>query len=66
MQLKTYRKASGITQAQLAELLDVGQSTVCNWETGAVKIPSDKLPVLADLFVCTIDALFGRESKDTA
>ena len=66
MRIKERRKACGITQVQLAELLGVGQSTVCGWETGAIKVPSDKLPVLADLFGCTIDALFGREAKDTA
>lgn len=66
MELKAFRKANGITQVQLAELMGVSQSTVCCWETGVVKIPSDKLPLLADLYGCTIDALFGRESKDTA
>lgn len=66
MELKARRKANGITQVQLAELMGVSQSTVCGWETGVVKIPSDKLPLLADLYGCTIDALFGRDSRDTA
>lgn len=66
MRLKEYRKANGITQVQLAELMDVGQSTICAWERGVVNIPSDKLPLLADLFGCTIDALFGRETRDSA
>lgn len=61
MRLKEIRKQSGITQAQLAELLEVSQSTVCSWETGAAQVPSGMLPVLADLFGCSIDALFGRD-----
>lgn len=66
MRIKEYRKAAGLTQVKLAEVMGVSQSTVCSWETGAVKPPSDALPKLADLFHCTIDALFGRESKETA
>lgn len=66
MELKMLRRAKGITQVQLAELMGVSQSTVCGWETGAVKIPSDKLPRLADLFGCTIDALYGRDGRESA
>ena len=43
MRIKERRKACGITQVQLAELLGVGQSTVCGWETGAIKVPSDTI-----------------------
>ena len=32
MKLKEFRKANGITQVQLAELMGVGQSTICGWE----------------------------------
>lgn len=62
MKLKEIRQANGLTQVQLAELMGVGQSTICGWERGSVGIPSDKLPLLADLFGCTIDALYGRDS----
>lgn len=62
MRLKEIRKQSGITQVQLAELLEVSQSTICSWETGAAQVPSGMLPVLADLFGCSIDALFGRDA----
>ena len=62
MKLKEFRKANGITQVQLAELMGVGQSTICGWERGSVSIPSDKLPLLADWFGCTIDALYGRDT----
>lgn len=67
LRLKEIRKGAGVTQAQLAELLEVSQSTICSWETGAAQVPSATLPVLADLFGCTIDALFGREpTRDSA
>ena len=62
MKLKEFRKANGITQVQLAELMGVGQSTICGWERGSLRIPSAKLPLLADLFGCTIDALYGRDT----
>lgn len=67
MRIKKYRKAAGMTQVKLAEIMKVSQSTVCAWETGAANPPADVLPKLADLFHCTIDALFGREdARDTA
>jgi len=50
-----------MTQRQLADLMGVGQTAVCNWETGANLPASDQLRKLADVLGCTIDALFGRE-----
>lgn len=46
--------------------LSVNQTAVSQWERNAVLPSSEKLPDLADALHCTIDALFGRESKDTA
>ena len=66
MKIKDLRKAAGLTQSQLAEAMGVGQSTVCNWENGVAAPMASMLPKLADLLGCTIDALFGREAKDTA
>lgn len=32
--IRAYRRSTGLTQAQFAELFGVTQPTVCNWETG--------------------------------
>ena len=61
MKIRELRKAAGMTQRQLADLMGVGQTAVCNWETGANLPASDQLRKLADVLGCTIDALFGRE-----
>lgn len=56
--IKMYRKQKRLTQVQLGEELNVAQSTVAMWETGASMPRADKLPELARLFNCSIDDLF--------
>jgi len=59
--LKEIRKAQGLTQAELANVLQLkSASTVTMWENGSRRPPSTILPRLADLLHCTIDELFGR------
>ena len=59
--LRNIRQANGLTQTELAEQMGVTQSLVAMWERGAVLPSAEKLPRLADLLGCTIDALYGRE-----
>lgn len=66
MRIREFRLAAGLTQVELATKLSVNQTAVSQWERNAVLPSSEKLPDLADALHCTIDALFGRESKDTA
>lgn len=60
MELEKMRRGSGITQKELAEKVGVQQNTVSQWESGKRKVPSNLLPVLADILCCSIDELFGR------
>jgi len=61
MQIRKHRKASGLTQVELAKAVGVVQSTVAEWERGnSAPLPS-KLPLIADQWHCTIDELFGRD-----
>ncbi|WP_130869214.1 helix-turn-helix domain-containing protein [Intestinimonas massiliensis (ex Afouda et al. 2020)] len=65
MRIKELREAMGLTRVQLADRLGVSVVAVRKWELGMAKPNADKLPALADLLHCTIDALYGREiSKD--
>lgn len=59
--LRSIRQVKGLTQAELAEKMGVTQSLVAMWERGAVLPSAEKLPRLADLLGCSIDALYGRE-----
>lgn len=58
--LKCIREARGMTQKQLAGELNMAQSNVAMWESGTVLPSAGKLPELADILNCSIDALFGR------
>lgn len=65
MRIKELRERAGLTRIQLADYLGVSVVAVRKWDLGMAKPNADKLPALADLLHCTIDALYGRElSKD--
>lgn len=60
MRIKELRERAGLTRIQLADHLGVSVVAVRKWDLGMAKPNADKLPVLADLLHCTIDALYGR------
>ncbi len=58
--LKSLRKEYGYTQSEVAEQLQIGQTTIANYENGS-RIPDiSKLSMLADLYLVSIDYLLGR------
>lgn len=60
MEFKELRKKAGLTQGQLAEKLDIGQSTVASWECGKTKPRADTLIKLSGILNCTTDELLGK------
>lgn len=54
------RKALGLSQQALSEIVKVNQTAVSQWETGKTSPSSEILPALADALGCTIDELFRR------
>lgn len=66
MRLKQVRKATGMTQADLALAVGVQQNTISQWENGERLVRSDKLPKLAQVLGCTIDALFEGAQTSSA
>lgn len=54
------RKASSITQAQLAETMDVSQQTVASWEVGRRGVPVSVVPALARALGVSVEALIGE------
>ena len=64
MRIKERREALGLTQAQLADRMGVTTTAVRKWETGQALPSADKLPALADLLNCSIDALYGRDGLE--
>lgn len=56
-----HRKRMGITQEALSQKLGVTNQAVSKWELDQACPDIQLLPVLADIFGISIDALFGRE-----
>ncbi|AKZ28545.1 XRE family transcriptional regulator (plasmid) [Ralstonia solanacearum] len=57
------RRALGLTQAKLAELIDLEQEAVSRWERGT-RVPTlYRLQQLSDALDCTVDALLRRGSR---
>lgn len=62
--LKALRRQRGITQAELAAKMNVTQSVIAMWERGMTMPTASKLPELANILGCSIDALFGRDDSE--
>lgn len=58
--IANFRKDRGLTQAQLAEALNMTPAAVSKWETGAAVPDLDTLIALADYFRVPMDDLLGR------
>lgn len=52
------RKLLNITQVQLADRLDVSESTIVRWENGG-NIPQEKLVEMRLIFKCNLEWLLG-------
>jgi transcriptional regulator with XRE-family HTH domain len=62
-QITAMRRARDMTQEQLATLIGVSAQTVSKWECGTTMPDILLLPVIAEIFETSIDALFGIEPK---
>lgn len=63
--LAALRKQKGITQEQLAELLQVSRQSVSRWEMDAAFPETEKLIRLARLLECSIDFLLNDSQEDS-
>ena len=63
--LRDLREDNDLTQKQLAELLQVHQTTYSDYELGNLNIPLAALHTLADHYGTSIDYLLGRTSTKT-
>ena len=65
IRLARLRKGKNLTQAQLAELLNISNKTVSRWETGEGYPEISLLPDLADVLDVSSDYLLtGEETQD--
>lgn len=59
------RKELGLTQAQLAETLEISQQLIAAYEAGSRKVPASILPTFVKLFAVNLEQLIGLEDKPT-
>ena len=60
--LKSLRESKGLSQQQVAELLNIERTTYVKYETGVIN-PSRKLTDLAKLYNVSVDYLLGNEQQ---
>lgn len=56
------RKAQNVTQAQLAQTLDISQQTMNAYEMGHRRVPVSALPTLARTLGVSLEALIGEKA----
>lgn len=61
--IKTLRKQKGLTQEQVAELLDVSKQSVSRWENNITYPDITFLPILASFYNVTVDQLLGADDE---
>jgi len=57
--IRALREDNDKTQAEIANLLKVGQRTYCDYELGKTRIPVDSLLILARLYNVSMDYICG-------
>lgn len=57
--ISKYRKKSGLSQVELAEKLGLTYQAISKWETAKCAPDISLLPMMAELFECSIDDLFS-------
>lgn len=59
--IRALRLAKGISQVDLAVMLNVSKQSVSNWENDNIQPSIDMLMHIADVFNVSTDYLLGRE-----
>ena len=58
--MKSLRENKGLTQVQLADLVNLSQQTIGHYEVDRAKPDLETLKKFADIFNCTTDYLLGK------
>lgn len=58
--LRELRKCKGLSQKQLAEILNTTNSSVCDWECGRTEPNLETLVAISVYFNTTTDYLLGK------
>ena len=66
MSLKAAREAAGLTQKEVAAILGVDDSAICQWETGRTSPLARRLSQIAEIYHCSIDTLLTDNTDDAS
>ena len=61
--IRSLRVDHGLTQKQIAEIINVKQNTYSQYEIGVLNYPIDVLIKLADYYNVSVDYLLGRTNN---
>ena len=61
--VRELREDADLSQAFVAELLQVGQRTYCDYELGKTRIPVDRLIALAKYYNVSLDYICGLTDR---
>ena len=61
--LRDMREDKDLRQREIAEILNVSQTTYTRYESGELDIPSAALIKLADFYGVSVDYILGRTDK---
>lgn len=64
--LKELRKARGLSQEELSEVLDVSRQSISKYENGTAEPDLDKLAILVKFFDVSFDYLLGEDGREAA
>lgn len=57
------RKRAGLTQAQVADRINVGRTTYVKYETGVIEIPCESLIKISKVLNTSIDYIVGNSDN---
>lgn len=57
--IREIREEHSYTQTHIANLLNVGQRTYCDYESGKTRIPIDSIIILAQYYNVSMDYIVG-------
>lgn len=64
MYIREQRKKLNLTQIKLAQLMNVDQTAISQWETGRTKPTLDNLVLLSKILKCDLESLINDNSNN--
>ena len=63
--IREIREERSLTQQKVANLLNIGQRTYADYESGKTRIPIDNLLILAQFYNLSLDYMSGASNVKT-